>query len=195
MINDTGSHIIAQNTNRKKTKYEIQSVQCGQVGGVRRARDVASHPRLACPMLQLCHATMRVVLQLYLHYEQALSTICNVPMLQLCHATMHYAPCSNYAVHDYALCPMLRLCHTTMHYAPCSNYAVHNYALCTMLQLCHATMHGTLCFNYTRLLTMQLALQEGTFHIMHCTLCSHSAMQLCTASCVVLTITLKKIVF
>ena len=127
----------------EKTKYEIQSVQCGQVGGVRRARDVASHPRLACPMLQLCHATMRVVLQLYLHYEQALSTICNVPMLQLC----------------------------------------------------HATMHGTLCFNYTRLLTMQLALQEGTFHIMHCTLCSHSAMQLCTASCVVLTITLKKIVF
>ena len=113
----------------EKTKYEIQSVQCGQVGGVRRARDVASHPRLACPMLQLCHATM--------------------------------------------------------HYAPCSNYAVHNYALCPMLQLCHATMHGTPCFNYTGPLTMQLALQAGTFHNMHCTLCSHYAMQLCTAPCVI----------
>ena len=121
-------------------KNEIRSVQCAQVGGVRRARDVASHPRLACPMLQLCHATMRVVLQLYLHFEQALSTICNVPMLQLC----------------------------------------------------HATMHGTPCFNYTGPFTMQLALEAGTFHNMHCTLCSHYAMQLCTAPCVDFSITLQK---
>ena len=142
MIDDAGSHIIAQNTNRK-TKYQIQSVQWAQVGGVRRARDVASHPRLACPMLQLCHATMRVVLQLYLHYEQALSTICNVPMLQLC----------------------------------------------------HATMHGTPCFNYTGPFTMQLALEAGTFHNMHCTLCSHYAMQLCTAPCVIFFTTLQKILF
>ena len=109
----------------EKTKYEIQSVQCGQVGGVRRARDVASHPRLACPMLQLCHATMHC-------------------------------------------------------------------ALCPMLQLCHATMHGTPCFNYTGPFTMQLALEAGTFHNMHCTLCSHYAMQLCTAPCVDFSITLQK---
>ena len=67
-----------------------------------------------------------------------------------------------------------------------------NYALCTMLQLCHAIMHGAPCFNYTGPLTMQLALQAGTFHNMHCTLCSHYAMQLCTAPCVDFSITLQK---
>ena len=31
---------------------EVRTSAARQVGGVRRGRDVASHPRLACPMLQ-----------------------------------------------------------------------------------------------------------------------------------------------
>ena len=44
MIQDSGSGSRIQGT--------VIAVE--QVGGVRRGRDVASHPRLACPMLQHC---------------------------------------------------------------------------------------------------------------------------------------------
>ena len=39
----------------KKVEEEVDTISTAKpVGGVRRGRDAASHPRLACPMLQHC---------------------------------------------------------------------------------------------------------------------------------------------
>ena len=56
-----------------------------QVGGVRRGRDVASHPRLACPMLQP-RMPRTTTLRCYIHSTASLHATQNS-------ALPSYAPC------------------------------------------------------------------------------------------------------
>ena len=53
----------------EKVEEEVDTISTAKpVGGVRRGRDAASHPRLACPMLQLCSHYPPTVLPLCSNY-------------------------------------------------------------------------------------------------------------------------------
>ena len=63
----------------EEVEEEVDTISTAKpVGGVRRGRDAASHPRLACPMLQLCSAqlcTMHHAPTMPRNYARCASTI------------------------------------------------------------------------------------------------------------------------